>query len=679
MNDLGRPRRTSDSRTADALYDRGYYHGQTSGYPAEGYARHHPEWGPWLDLIGLLKPSGTFLDLGCAYGYLVLAARARGYRAWGVDISTFALAQLKETSGVVARADLGNLPFVDGSIDSVALFDVVEHLHDPLAALNEAVRVLAPEGLLVGTTPDPLFFGREEPTHFFERPPSFWVAALQDLGLTVRFRFSVESYNFQFLAAFKGSGMARRLGLFRHDYFEDRPDFVGGEGPLQLVPRVGWSKLADGGRAIVQGKATLYVLNAERTPARLRAGFRLRHSPDFSTLRIRFDSQILAEISMTTEKTEHQVELPEVMVPRGGHHFFFEILPGGPKVEIFSFFASSGPASRTELTVGLPFDLYQRYQLAGEAASILGAGTVLDIGGVLGDQDGHMATSADFLGGSENTRRVWSTDIRQADLPEHTPAPAWAQPFEDDSFDLVASLDVLEHLPAERRTPFLAEIDRLARRWAILAAPFADSEVEAAERSLSEGLVAARRFLQEHRELGLPDSAVVDRFFRIERGRTVYRIPNGFLPRWSAMQALTQLYFSFGDPELFRAFNQAYNQRWHPRDQMEPAYRTFWIICKQPLSDSQTRRLKGLFSVASSSPPLEATLFKQPDLLKLHDRILENLRNREAEKRALQFLLNERQKLIGFLQEEARQLRRELEETPLRVLAKRRLRKKYGK
>ncbi len=679
MKHFRRPFPDPDSATIDRLYDRRYYHGETSGYPTEGYAIHHPDWTAWLDLISRLQPSGTLLDLGCAYGYLVLEALQRGYRAIGADISSYALAQEGSAKGRMARADLSRLPFAGGSGDAVALFDVVEHLHNPLQALREAVRVLAPEGLLVGATPDPLFLGRSEPTHVFERPPSFWIKALEDLGLAVRFRFSVEAYNFQFLAARDGSGMASRIGLFQHDYFQDRPDIVTGAGRLRLVPRSGWGELRDGARAIADRRATLYVLNLDSAPARLRTGFRLRHSPDFSTLRVRFDSQILAEISMTSEKTEHQVELPEVMVARGGHHFFFEVLPGGPEVEVSRVVADCAPASRRELTVGLPFDLFQRYQLAGEAASILGAETVLDIGGVLGDRDGHMATSADFLGGPEGGRQVWTTDLRQADLPEHTPAAAWEQPFEDGSFDLVTSLDVLEHLPPEKRPAFLAEIDRVSRRWTILAAPFAEPEVEAAERSLSQGLLAARHFLQEHRELGLPRKDDIDRFFRLERGRTVYTVPNGFLPRWTAMQTLTQLYFGFGDPELFRAFNKAYNESWQPRDQAAPAYRTFWIVCKRPLDDSQAGRLKGLLSETPSSPPLEAALFQEPAFLGLQDRVLENLSRREGDQRALQFLLNERQKLIGLLKEEARQLRTELEETPLRVLAKRRFRKKYGK
>ncbi len=668
-----------DSSTVDRLYDHGYYHGETSGYPSEGYACHHPDWTPWLDLISLFKPSGTLLDLGCAYGYLVLAAAQRGYRAWGADISSYALVQEADAKPRMARADLSRLPFATGAGDAVTLFDVLEHLHNPLAALQEAVRVLSPEGLLVGTTPDPLYLGRSEPTHFFERPPSFWIAALEDLGLTVRFRFSVEAYNFQFLAAFAGSETARRLDLFQHDFFQDLPDIMSIQGRVRLVPRAGWGPLRDGARRIAGRQATLYVLNLDLAPARLRTRFRLRHTPDFSTLRIRFDSQILAEVALTTEKIDHQLELPEVMVARGGHHFFFEVLPGGPEVEISSFVAESAPASRRDLTVGLPFDLFQRYQLAGEVASILEAKTVLDIGGVLGDQDGHMASSADFLGDTQGGRRVWTTDLRQADLPEHTPATAWRQPFEEGAFDLVVSLDVLEHLPPEKRPEFLAEIDRLAGHWAILAAPFADPEVEAAERSLSHGLLAARRFLQEHRELGLPRRDDIDRFFRLEKGRTVYTIPNGFLPRWTAMQTLTQLYFAFGDPELFRSFNQAYNERWQPLDQMSPAYRTFWIICKRPLADSQANRLEGLLSETRASPPLEAALFQEPAFLGLQDRVLDNLHRRETEQRALQFLLNERQKLIGFLQQEARQLRTELEETPLRVLAKRRLRKKYGK
>jgi SAM-dependent methyltransferase len=45
------------------------------------------------------------------------------------------------------------LPLADGTAEVVCLLDVIEHLQDPVAALREAARVLAPDGRLVVTVP----------------------------------------------------------------------------------------------------------------------------------------------------------------------------------------------------------------------------------------------------------------------------------------------------------------------------------------------------------------------------------------------------------------------------------------------------------------------------------------------------------------------------------------------
>lgn len=64
---------------------------------------------------------------------LVQAARRRGLRS--------------------VRAAVDHLPVPDRSVEVVALLDVIEHLADPLPALREARRVLAPGGRLVITVP----------------------------------------------------------------------------------------------------------------------------------------------------------------------------------------------------------------------------------------------------------------------------------------------------------------------------------------------------------------------------------------------------------------------------------------------------------------------------------------------------------------------------------------------
>ena len=204
----------------------------------------------------------------------------------------------------------------------------------------------------------------------------------------------------------------------------------------------------------------------------------------------------------------------------GGHQLIFELSPLGPQVRIGDLEIDAEPCSQEDLILSLPFDLYQRYRLAAQVGSRLTQGPILDVGGLLGDRDGHLATTAGLLLRAGSRRAGEDPNHRPAALRPSRPrsGPAWEQPFDDTSFDLVLALDVLEHLEPERRSDLLAELDRVARSFILIGAPFSTPAVERTEEELARGLLDTRRFLEEHRTLGLPSHSLVESHFEDRPG-----------------------------------------------------------------------------------------------------------------------------------------------------------------
>ncbi|MFI0236237.1 class I SAM-dependent methyltransferase [Streptomyces sp. NPDC016845] len=100
----------------------------------------------------------TVLDVGCGDGSAAATAARLlpGHRLVGVDWSQDALRRAARRIPDVVRGELtgDGLPFASGSADAALLSEVLEHLVDPDAALDELRRVLRPGGHLMLSTPN---------------------------------------------------------------------------------------------------------------------------------------------------------------------------------------------------------------------------------------------------------------------------------------------------------------------------------------------------------------------------------------------------------------------------------------------------------------------------------------------------------------------------------------------
>ena len=98
---------------------------------------------------------GRLLDVGCSIGQFAARAKAAGFAATGLEMN--------EASAVFARAHYGlevaegtihDAPQEAGSLDVLTMFDVIEHVPDPLGDLRKAWELLAPGGTIVLSTPN---------------------------------------------------------------------------------------------------------------------------------------------------------------------------------------------------------------------------------------------------------------------------------------------------------------------------------------------------------------------------------------------------------------------------------------------------------------------------------------------------------------------------------------------
>ena len=106
-------------------------------------------------LLGLIPAGGHLLDVGCAVGFLLVAARERGFTVQGVEMSAWASQYARDENQLdvkTGRLEAANFPAA--SFDAVVMADVIEHLTDPPNTLQAIHRVLKPDGRLLLLTPD---------------------------------------------------------------------------------------------------------------------------------------------------------------------------------------------------------------------------------------------------------------------------------------------------------------------------------------------------------------------------------------------------------------------------------------------------------------------------------------------------------------------------------------------
>ena len=106
-----------------------------------------------------IPPGGRLLDVGCATGYFLEAAREMGFEPFGVELSDYGaeVCRSKFGAGRIHAGSLETAVFKDcpeNRVDAIIMSDLLEHVSDPPATLRTARRWLPRGGRLLITTPD---------------------------------------------------------------------------------------------------------------------------------------------------------------------------------------------------------------------------------------------------------------------------------------------------------------------------------------------------------------------------------------------------------------------------------------------------------------------------------------------------------------------------------------------
>lgn len=147
----------------------------------------------WVRVLG---SSGRALEIGCGSGWMLSALCRQGWQVIGNERAVQSVAYASKVNGVPVF--VGGLEALkpESRFDLIVLFQVLEHLPDPLLTLQQCARLLKTGGSLVVAVPNleswqarftgPSWFQLDVPRHLFHFSPQSLAYVLRRAGFTIR-------------------------------------------------------------------------------------------------------------------------------------------------------------------------------------------------------------------------------------------------------------------------------------------------------------------------------------------------------------------------------------------------------------------------------------------------------------------------------------------------------------
>jgi len=141
-----------DDETIKSLYSEEYFKGGADySYIDERkikkYSLH--VWKKRIKVINRYIKGGKFLDIGCSFGGLLEAA-SEFYTPCGIEASEYAYSHASSVFGdKIHHGTIEDHPFPENFFSAITMIELIEHLENPLFAIEECFRLLKDKGLLV--------------------------------------------------------------------------------------------------------------------------------------------------------------------------------------------------------------------------------------------------------------------------------------------------------------------------------------------------------------------------------------------------------------------------------------------------------------------------------------------------------------------------------------------------